>query len=66
MSFHSATCICSIDLYVEAVVYFSGFFAKLEFSRFFSKYHYFVGRISEAAMCREHYIFLGCRIAHLG
>jgi hypothetical protein len=23
----------------------------------FSKYHYFVMRISEAAMCREHYIF---------
>ncbi len=44
----------------------SEFIAKLDFCGVFSKYHYFVVRISEAAMSVEHYIFLGCRVAHLG
>jgi hypothetical protein len=36
------------------VVYFGGFFPKLEFSRSFL-YILFTVRISEAAMCGEHY-----------
>ena len=51
-------------------IYFSlfkpDFFPNWDFPGVFSKYHYFVVRVSEAAMCGEHYIFLGCRIAHLG
>jgi hypothetical protein len=31
----------------------------------FSKHHYFVVRISEAAMCGEHYIYIWVRVAHL-
>jgi hypothetical protein len=38
------------------VVYFGGFFAKLEFSRGFL-YILFTGRNSEAAMGGGHYIF---------
>jgi hypothetical protein len=40
------------------VVYFGGFFARKTFRGVFSKYHYFVVRISEAAMCGEHYIYI--------
>ncbi len=39
------------------------FLPNWNFRGVFSKYHYFVVRISEAAMCGEHYTFLGCRIA---
>jgi hypothetical protein len=65
MNDHSATCSCSVELYKQWFT-LADFFPNWDFPGVFSKYHYFVVRVSEAAMCGEHYIFLGCRIAHLG
>ena len=67
MNVHSATYSCSVELYKQWFTLADFFFfPNWDFPGVFSKYHYFVVRVSEAAMCGEHYIFLGCRIAHLG
>ena len=59
MNVHSATCICSIELY-KLWYTLADFFPNWDFRGVFSKYHYFVVRISEAAVCGEHYTyFLG-------
>jgi hypothetical protein len=57
MNVHSATSSCSIELYKQWYT-LADFLANCHFRGVFSTYHYFVVRISEAAMCGEHYIYI--------
>ena len=43
--------------YISSVLLWRIFFPNWDFRGVFSYYHYFVVRISEAAICGEHYIF---------
>ena len=49
MKAHSATCSCSVELYKQWYI-LADFFPNWNFRGVFSIYHYFIGRISEAAM----------------
>jgi hypothetical protein len=57
MNVHRATCSCSVQLNMLRYT-LADFLPAGKFRGGFSKYHYFVVRISEAAMCGEHYIYI--------